>query len=133
MTDIVVDTSALISFLSDEPQADAIEKFLIGDAEKHISALNVYECKVVIERRFDTSMQGEFELLIVKTQMHIHPFDLAFVHSAYQAYRAFGRGGGHRAKLNLGDCAAYALANALDAPLLYVGDDFTHTDISSCL
>jgi ribonuclease VapC len=63
----------------------------------------------------------------------VHPFDAQQSERAFAAYRRFGNGSGHPARLNLGDCAAYALATSLDLPLLFKGDDFSHTDVRSAL
>ena len=63
----------------------------------------------------------------------VEPFDDDQAGIAFAAYRSYGKGSGHKAQLNLGDCAAYALATSLDLPLLFKGNDFTHTDVRSAL
>ena len=71
--------------------------------------------------------------LIESSRPEIRAFDVEQAGLAFAAYRRYGKGSGHRARLNLGDCAAYALARSLDLPLLFRGDDFGHTDIRSAL
>lgn len=130
---MVVDTSALIAFLSDEPEAQAIQQAL-GDAEMRlISAFNVFECRVVLGRRFGADMLREFELLLADPGIEQAPFDREQAFLAHRAYQRFGKGTGHPAKLNLGDCAAYALAKSASLPLLFKGGDFSQTDIDPVL
>ena len=77
-------------------------------------------------------VQG-FHDLLESWRPEVRGFDLEQASLAFAAYRRFGKGSGHKARLNLGDCAAYALARSLDLPLLFKGDDFTHTDVRSAL
>lgn len=130
---IVVDTSAMVAFLRSEPEAEAIEELLDSDSELRMSAFNVLETKVVLRTRFGAHAASDFELLLAKADIAVEPFDAAQAELAFQAYRKFGKGSGHPAQLNLGDCTSYALAASLGVPLLYKGDDFTHTDVVSAL
>ena len=130
---IVVDSSAIIAFLRNEPEAEAIEEHLESAPELQISSFNELECRVVLLRRFGERAVLELELLLARTGMVVAAFDSVQSELAYQAYRRYGKGGGHPAQLNLGDCAAYALASSLGAPLLFKGQDFVHTDIEPVL
>jgi ribonuclease VapC len=71
--------------------------------------------------------------LVREAEIVIEPVTEEQAHIARQAYRDYGRGSGHPARLNFGDCFAYALARATGEPLLFKGDDFRHTDIASAV
>lgn len=130
---LVVDTSAVVAFLRSEPEADGIEAALADAREIYISAFTVFEARVVLARRFGPHASADFELLLVKLRAEITPFDSEQADLAAGAYRRFGKGSGHPAQLNLGDCASYALARQLDLPLLFKGDDFGRTDLKAAL
>ena len=78
-------------------------------------------------------MHRQVDRLLDAWGVELASFDADQARVAQQAYRDYGRGSGHPAQLNLGDCFSYALATVADEPLLYVGDDFAHTDIPSAL
>ena len=128
---MVVDTSAVIAFLRGEAGADRIEILLDETSELRMSAFNAFECRVVLLRRFGESAVGDFDLLVVRAGVILDPFDADQAELALEGYRRFGKGSGHPAQLNLGDCAAYALARSRGLPLLFVGDDFSRTDIEA--
>ena len=128
---MVVDTSAVIAFLRGEAGADRIEILLDETSELRMSAFNAFECRVVLLRRFGESAVGDFDLLVVRAGVILNPFDADQAELALEGYRRFGKDSGHPAQLNLGDCAAYALARSRGLPLLFVGDDFSHTDIEA--
>ena len=130
---LVVDTSAVVAFLRSEPEADGIEAALADAREIYISAFTVFEARVVLARRVGPHASADFELLLVKLRAEITPFDSEQADLAAGAYRRFGKGSGHPAQLNLGDCASYALARQLDLPLLFKGDDFGRTDLKAAL
>ena len=75
----------------------------------------------------------EFEVFLENLDVRILAFDTNQATIAFDAYRRFGKGSGHPAQLNLGDCAAYALARSLNLPLLFKGNDFIHTDVQPAL
>ena len=95
------------------------------------SAATVVEVAAVLARRLAPEDLRRVERLIDQLGIETVPFDAEQAASARRAYRAYGRGSGHRAGLNLGDCYSYALADITGEPLLYVGDDFAHTDITA--
>ncbi|HYD69214.1 type II toxin-antitoxin system VapC family toxin [Azospirillum sp.] len=130
---MVVDTSAIIAFLRNEPEAERIEEALEAASECRMSAMTLFECRTVLVRRFGQAMVDEFHRLLEAAGVTIMPFDEAQAAAAYDAYCRFGKGSGHPAQLNLADCAAYALAKTLRLPLLFKGEDFVHTDVESVL
>ena len=128
---MVVDTSAVIAFLRGEAGADRIEILLDETSELRMSAFNAFECRVVLLRRFGESAVGDFDLFVVRAGVILDPFDADQAELALEGCRRFGKDSGHPAQLNLGDCAAYALARSRALPLLFVGDDFSRTDIEA--
>jgi ribonuclease VapC len=130
---IVVDTSAVMAFLNDEPEGKAIEEHLDLADDRRMSAVGVLECRTVIVRAYAPAKLVEFERFLAVAAVVIEPFDAEQALVASNAYQKFGKGMGHPAQLNFGDCAVYALAKLRDAPLLFIGNDFRHTDIASVL
>jgi ribonuclease VapC len=117
-----VDTSALIAILRDEPEARAIA---IANADhRRISAANYLEAAIVIDG--DPIASRRFDDLLREAAIAIEPVTAEQAKVAREAYRDFGRGSGHAARLNFGDCFAYALAKTTGEPLLFKGDDFLH-------
>lgn len=127
----VVDTSAIVAVILDEPEAEAFQAALTA-THCRISAISVFEAETVIRGRRDHAAAERVRRLLALTRVAIVPFDDEQAVIASRAYEAFGKGF-HRARLNMCDCAAYALAKSLNAPLLYKGDDFARTDIVSAL
>ena len=134
---IVVDSSALIAILFREPQSNALIDRLGASTEsqRFLSAANYLETGAVIAGRVPDAMAGlkDLDTLIVLFGIKVVPLTEAQARIGLQGRILFGRGSGSPARLNLGDCYAYALARDLDAPLLFIGDDFTHTDVRSAL
>src|SRR4051794_40179911 len=120
---MVIDTSAMIAFLRDEPEAAAIEDAISTAEIRAVSAFTIFEARTVTLRRFGMPTLGELEGFLARIRPEVHAFDADHATLAFAAYRRFGKGSGHPAQLNLGDCAAYALATSLDLPLLYKGQD----------
>ena len=130
---MVVDTSALFAFLRDEPEAPAIQEAMASAGKCYISAVTLFECRTVLWGRFGAEMVQGLHDLLDGWQPEIRAFDTEQSALAFAAYRRFGKGSGHKAQLNLCDCAAYALARSLDLPLLFKGSDFVHTDVRTVL
>jgi ribonuclease VapC len=124
---IVVDSSVVIAILTRESDAEAWLGQLASASGLCISAVNAFETRIVLEmgKRLDPA---RFDDLLSRWKIDIVPFDEPLSDLAFEAYRRFGKGR-HPARLNMGDCAAYALARARGWPLLYKGEDFTHTDV----
>ena len=127
---MIVDTSALIAVLRDEQDAIAYAKAIAHAATRRISAANYVESAAIIDGSRDPIASRRFDDLLREAGLVIEPVTAAQARIAREAYRDFGRGSGHPAKLNFGDCFAYALAKATNEPLLFKGDDFVHTDIT---
>ncbi len=130
---MIIDTSAVIAILRDEPDAAAYAKAIEAAATRKISAANFLEAAIVIDLSRDPIASRRFDELCEEAQLVIEPVTEAQVRIAREAYRDFGRGSGHLAKLNFGDCFAYALSKVTGEPLLFKGDDFSRTDIKSAL
>ena len=130
---MVVDSSAIIAWVQAEREADIVMEAIVEAPSLFMSAFNVFETKTVLSRRFPGPGLEQFDMIVENLGMRIVPFDTSQASIAFDAYLRFGRGSGHPAQLNLGDCAAYALAHSLDLPLLFKGNDFIHTDVKSAL
>jgi ribonuclease VapC len=128
---VIVDASALIAILRDEPEASACARAIEAASRRRISAANFVEAAIVIDAAHDPIASRRFDDLLRAAQLEIEPVTEAQARIAREAYRDFGRGSGHPARLNFGDCFAYALARVTGEPLLFKGDDFTHTDLIS--
>ena len=127
---MIIDTSALIAILRDEPEAIACARAIEAAVSRRISAANFVETAIVIDGSRDPIASRRFDDLVREAQLVIEPVTEAQARVAREAYRDFGRGSGHPAKLNFGDCFAYALAKSSGEPLLFKGNDFAHTDIT---
>ena len=126
---IVIDTSAVVALLTGESD-EAVYREAIKSVEHcHISAFTVFESRVVLNAKGGEDLVMAFDLLLAEAGISVHAFDADQARLAFQVYQYFGKGSGHDAGLNLGDCAAYTLAKSLDAPLLFKGADFARTDV----
>jgi ribonuclease VapC len=125
---MVLDTSALLALLLDEPEADAFRVAVEEDSTRLVSAATVLETAIVIEARKGVPAGRELDGLIQTAEVEVVPVDVEQVKEARRAYRRFGKGH-HAAGLNYGDVFAYALARVSGEPLLFKGDDFTRTDV----
>lgn len=130
---MIVDTSALVAILRGEPDANRYIDVLAGSERTAVSAPTWVETGVVVDANGDPVLSRRLDALRREADIAIFPFTAEHAAIARQAYREFGRGSGHPAKLNLGDCFSYALATATGEPLLYKGDDFGFTDVASAL
>lgn len=127
---MVIDTSALVAMLTDEPGAPDFEAAVEVDPVRLMSTASYLEAAIVIETRFGESGGRELDLWLHRAGVNLVAVDADQADAARAAYRRFGKGR-HRAGLNYGDCFAYALAKTSGQPLLFTGDDFAHTDISA--
>ena len=125
---MVVDSSALVAILRKEPGAARFTRAILRDSVRLISAANLLEAGIVIDNQAGLSAGRRLDAFVERAGIGIEPVTEVQVRIARQAYIDCGRGN-HRAKLNFGDCFAYALAKATGEPLLFKGDDFQHTDI----
>ena len=130
---MIVDSSALVALLLGEPESSLIATELTRSAANRISAGSYLEASIVIDSHRNPVASSHFDALLALHSVAVEPVTATQAVIARQAYRDFGRGSGHAARLNFGDCFAYALAKEFDETLLYKGDDFGHTDIRSAL
>ena len=126
---MIIDTSALLAILRAEPDALEYAQALAGASIRRISAASYVEAAAVIDAGYDPVASRRFDELLREAQCVIEPVTEAHARIARDAYRDFGRGTSHPAKLNFGDCFAYALAKAMNEPLLFKGSDFKYTDV----
>lgn len=126
---IVVDTSALMAVVLGEPKADTCIAAMEKDDELLISAGTVAEALIVASHR---NVGQEMASLIDGLGFEVVPATLATAERIADAYQRWGKGM-HRASLNFGDCFAYALAKERGCRMLYVGTDFSHTDIERAI
>ncbi len=125
---MVIDTSALVALLLDEPEAEALAAAIAADPKRLLSAFSALETAIVIEARKGEPGGRELDLLLQRLGAQFVGFDARQAELARKAWRRFGKGR-HAAGLNIGDCCAYALAAASGEPLLFKGRDFGATDL----
>ncbi len=126
---MIVDSSALIALILQEPGHQKIGRVLRAEDKLHMSTATWVELGVVADRRLSEVNQHRFDAMIDALGIVLVPLSVAQARRARQAHRRYGPGSGSAARLNMGDCYSYALAIELDEPLLFVGDDFAHTDV----
>jgi ribonuclease VapC len=128
---MIIDTSALIALIRDEPDADRFFRALSHAREpKWMSAANYLEAAIVIDGAGSPIASRRFDEAVIEAGIIIEPVTREQAEIARAAYRDFGKGSGHPARLNFGDCFAYPLARARREPLLFKGDDFSQTDVA---
>ena len=134
---MIIDSSAILALMLREQAAEAIEAAVAGALARSeriaISTATLVEASVVADGPRDPVRSARFDAIIEGLGAEIVPVSTTQAALARQAYRDYGRGSGHAAGLNLGDCFAYALARERREPLLYIGDDFARTDLASVL
>ncbi|CAH1674253.1 Ribonuclease VapC42 [Hyphomicrobiales bacterium] len=124
---LIIDTSAVVACLTGEAERLAFVDIIEISQQRHMTAVNLLEARVVLTftKGLPSTAVDDF---VADYGVEIIPFDEPLSELAFEAYGRYGKGR-HPARLNMGDCAAYALAKARGWPLLYKGDDFTETDI----
>ncbi len=127
---MILDTSALVAILFGEPEAEDYARLILKADVCRVSVVNRLELAVVLERQAKPDVARQAEAFLRAASIVEEPVTLHQGVLARQAFYDFGRGR-HRAQLNFGDCFAYALAKAMDEPLLFKGSDFTRTDIQA--
>lgn len=126
---MIIDTSALVAIITGEPERAAFLDAIRSADEVAISAATYLELGAVVDSRLDPVASRLVDDLVTALRIEVLPLTAEQAGIGRAAYRDFGRGSGHPAKLNLGDCFSYALARQSDRPLLFKGDDFGHTDV----
>jgi len=130
---MIVDSSALIAILRGEPEADLFNRMIDEADSCRMSAASFLETAIVVDGVRDPVASRRLDEFLLTAQIAIEPVTEHQAQLARAAYRDFGKGSGHPAGLNFGDCFAYALARDKNEPLLFKGGDFSHTDIASAL
>ena len=129
---MILDTSPLVAILPKEPDSERYVQAISLAPRCRMSAGNFIELSIVIESQFDTEVGRQCDALFRRIAIIIEPVTVEHAYLARQAFHDFGKGR-HAARLNFGDCFAYALAKISGEPLLFKGEDFKKTDIVSAL
>jgi ribonuclease VapC len=127
---VIVDSSALVAIVRQEPEADSYDAAIVASSSARLSAATYLETSIVIDGGGDPVASRGLDRYLEVMRIGIAPLTEHQARIARQAYRDFGRGSGHPARLNFGDCFAYALAVDTGEPLLFKGEDFVHTDVT---
>lgn len=130
---MIADTSAIIAILRDEDDAAVYAAAIAAATVRRLSAASYLECAIVLDSQRDPVVSRALDEFVNEAQMTIEPVTEQQARLARQAYADFGKGSGHWAGLNFGDCLSYALAADLREPLLWKGEGFGHTGIRSAL
>jgi ribonuclease VapC len=130
---IAVDSSALIAVLFEEAEKQAFQDIIDGEQRCLLSAVNAHETACVLRGRHGIAAVARFWQWLIDNEFEIVPFDEVQVRAAAVAFDRYGKGIDPKARLNLADCAAYALARTANCSLLFKGDDFAATDVRACL
>ena len=129
---MVIDTSAILAILLNEPDAKRFSDVIEASGIRLISAITLLEAAIVLESRKGAAGRNQLEIFAEELDLKVVPFDESHAESAREIYARFGKGN-HKAGLNIIDCCAYALAASEDEPLLYKGGDFALTAVKSAL
>ena len=127
---MILDSSALIAVVRREPESRRFLELIDAAPQCLLSAVNYMETAIVVDSVRDPVASRELDDFLRESKIAIQPVTIAQAHIARQAYRDFGKGSGHPARLNFGDCFAYALAKELAEPILFKGNDFSETDVT---
>jgi ribonuclease VapC len=130
---MIVDSSALVAILRREPEMQKFARALLDATEVQISAATYFETSIVSDSARDPITSRMLDDLVLNSKIAIEPVTAEQARIARQAYRDFGKGSGHPAQLNFGDCFSYALARVKREPLLCKGNDFVHTDVRAAV
>ena len=127
---MIVDSSAILAVLYREQDAERYERVIASAAHPRMSVANLLETSIVLEGRGGEAAGHELDLFLRDAEIELAPVTVEHLEAARRAWRRFGKGN-HPASLNFGDCFAYALADLMDEPLLFKGEDFAQTDIEA--
>lgn len=127
---MIVDSSAVVAMLRGEPEARRFAELIADQAKAVMSAGNYLETSIVIDKARDAVTSAKLDAVLQELEIEIAPVTVTQARIARQAYRDFGKNSGHPARLNFGDCFAYALAMERGEALLYKGDDFVHAGLA---
>ena len=128
---MAVGTSALIAIMDNEPERRRFNELIEAAPATYVSAASLLETRIVLFVRSGDNAVLALDSFLLKSRMNVVEVSSRIADIAFDAYRQYGKGTGHGAALNYGDCFSYALARHLSLPLLFKGDDFSKTDIRS--
>ena len=126
---MIIDTSALIAILLNEPEESSFLDILEKADIIRISAVTALETSIVMHSRYGAAGVDKLRALLKGIGAQEVDFTAEQRSAAENAFTLYGKGQGHKAQLNFGDCMTYALAKSTGLPLLFKGNDFTHTDL----
>ena len=130
---MIVDSSAIVAILRRESDAKAFARAIEQAPTFKMSAANYLETAIVVDMLREPLPSRRLDDFIAQSAITIEPVTETHARIAREAYREYGKGGGHAASLNFGDCFAYALSRATGEPLLFKGIDLARTDVASAL
>lgn len=130
---MIVDTSAIVAILRDEPEALSLARTIEVARTRRVSAANYVESAAILDGSRNPIASRRFDDFFREASLTIEAVTAEQPRIAREAYNDFGKGSGHPAQLNFGDCFAYALAKVMREPILFTGDDCIRTDLSSAL
>jgi ribonuclease VapC len=130
---MIVDTSTIVAILRDEPEARTFANAIAGARIRRVSAVNYAEAAAVIDGNRNPIASRRFDDFFREGSFSVEAVNFEQAQIAREAYKDFGKGSGHAAQLNFGDCFAYALAKVMSEPILFKGQDFKHTDLTPAL
>jgi ribonuclease VapC len=130
---VIADTSAIIAILKEEDDAAVYAQAIAAAEARRLSAASYLECGIVLDSQRDPIISRALDDFVLEAEFVVEPVTERQARLARQAYADFGKGSGHPAGLNFGDCLSYALALDLREPLLWKGNDFGHTGVQSAL
>lgn len=129
---MVLDSSAVVAILQNEPEAARLVEALEREPVRRMSVASLVESSIVMQGRYGDAGDREFDVFVQRARVDLLPVSEEHAEAAREAFRRFGRGR-HPAALNYGDCFAYALATTLGESLLFIGEDFGKTDVDQAL
>ncbi len=127
---MIIDTSAVVAILRQESGAEDLLRRLTVAGSRRISAASLLETAIVLEGKSGEKAGDDLDLFLARAKIEVEAVTDEQVRIARKAWRHYGKGSGHAAGLNFGDCFSYALAKSLSEELLYKGADFAHTDVA---
>jgi ribonuclease VapC len=129
---MVIDTSAILAWLKEEPERSRIVAALEAHSARRVSAVSLLGAQIVVRGREHPALLDKLQRFLEEIDAIVTPFDEPQARLAADAFQRYGKGQGNPAQLNMGDCAVYALAKSASEPLLFVGNDFAQTDVEPC-
>ena len=127
---MIIDSSALVAILRAEPEHARFVDIIARAGGGRLSAASYLETAIVIDRARDPVVSRALDGFLSAGAVEVAAVTPTQARIAREAYRDFGKGSAHPAQLNFGDCLSYALAKEMDEPILFKGEDFSHTDLT---